>query len=65
MAEVNKRQAFVIQGADISPTIAAPLPDSGSKSRRRRHAAARTAARLKSMFERHCIPRLARICPNR
>src|SRR5450432_1926384 len=32
MAEVNKRQAFVIEGAEILPTTAAPHPANGWKS---------------------------------
>jgi len=64
MAEVNKRQAFVIDGADIltndrgtapgqwvdeSGGIAILLPGPPHE--------------LKSMFERQCLPRLARVLP--
>jgi len=64
MAEVNKRQAFIIQGADIlsndrgtapgqwleeSGAVAVLLPGPPHE--------------LKAMFERHCVPRLARIAP--
>ncbi len=64
MAEINKRQAFVIEGAEICPTIAAPRPASGSRN------PARVVMllpgpphELKAMFERQCLPRLARIVP--
>ncbi len=64
MAEVNKRQAFVIEGAEVLPNDRGTAPglwveDSG-----------RVAIllpgpphELKAMFERQCLPRLARLAP--
>jgi nicotinamide-nucleotide amidase len=64
MAEVNKRQAFVIEGAEVLPNDRGTAPglwveDSG-----------RVAIllpgpphELKAMFERQCLPRLARLVP--
>lgn len=64
MVELNKRQAFVIAGADILPNDRGTAPgqwieDSG------RHVVLLPGPphELKAMFERQCRPRLARIVP--
>jgi len=64
MAEVNKRQAFVIQGAGILSNDRGTAPGQWIEE------AGAVAMllpgpphELKSMFERHCLPRLARIAP--
>jgi nicotinamide-nucleotide amidase len=64
MAEVNKRQAFVIQGADILSNDRGTAPgqwleESGAVAM----LLPGPPHELKSMFERHCLPRLARIVP--
>jgi nicotinamide-nucleotide amidase len=64
MAEVNKRQAFVIQGADILPNDRGTAPgqwveESGVVA----ILLPGPPHELKAMFERHCLPRLARIAP--
>jgi nicotinamide-nucleotide amidase len=64
MAEINKRQAFIIEGADILPNDRGTAPgqwieDSG-------HVVMLLPGpphELKAMFERQCLPRLARIVP--
>jgi nicotinamide-nucleotide amidase len=64
MAEVNKRQAFVIQGADVLSNDRGTAPgqwlqESGAVAM----LLPGPPHELKSMFERHCLPRLARIVP--
>ena len=64
MAEVNKRQAFVIQGAEILSNDRGTAPgqwleESGAVCM----LLPGPPHELKSMFERHCLPRLARIVP--
>lgn len=64
MAEVNKRQAFVIEGADILPNDRGTAPgqwveESGGVVM----LLPGPPHELKSMFERQCLPRLARIVP--
>ncbi len=64
MAEVNKRQAFVIEGADILPNERGTAPGQWLKE---------SGAvvmllpgpphELKAMFERQCLPRIARLAP--
>ena len=64
MAEVNKRQAFVIQGADVLSNDRGTAPgqwlqESGAVAM----LLPGPPHELKSMFQRHCLPRLARIVP--
>ena len=64
MAEVNKRQAFVIQGAQVLSNDRGTAPgqwleESGAVAM----LLPGPPHELKSMFQRHCIPRLARIVP--
>lgn len=64
MAEVNKRQAFIIEGADILPNDRGTAPgqwveESGGVVM----LLPGPPHELKSMFERQCLPRLARIVP--
>lgn len=64
MAEVNKRQAYVIQGAAILPNDRGTAPgqwveESGSVAM----LLPGPPHELKAMFERQCLPRLARIVP--
>jgi nicotinamide-nucleotide amidase len=64
MAEVNKRQAFVIEGADILPNDRGTAPgqwleESGSFAM----LLPGPPHELKAMFERQCLPRLARVVP--
>jgi nicotinamide-nucleotide amidase len=64
MAEVNKRQAFVIEGADILPNDRGTAPgqwveESGGVAM----LLPGPPHELKAMFERQCLPRLHRIVP--
>ena len=64
MAEVNKRQAFVIEGADILPNDRGTAPgqwveESGAIAM----LLPGPPHELKAMFERQCLPRLARRVP--
>jgi nicotinamide-nucleotide amidase len=64
MAEVNKRQAFVIEGADILPNDRGTAPgqwveESGAVAM----LLPGPPHELKAMFERQCLPRLNRIVP--
>jgi nicotinamide-nucleotide amidase len=64
MAEVNKRQAFVIEGADILPNDRGTAPgqwveESGAIAM----LLPGPPHELRVMFERHCLPRLARRVP--
>ena len=64
MAEVNKRQAFVIDGADILPNDRGTAPgqwveESGAVVM----LLPGPPHELKAMFERQCLPRLLRIVP--
>src|SRR4051794_1876088 len=64
MAEVNKRQAFVIQGAQILSNDRGTAPgqwleESGAVC----ILLPGPPHELKSMFERHCLPRIARVVP--
>jgi nicotinamide-nucleotide amidase len=64
MAEVNRRQAFIIEGAEILPTTAAP-PRAVDRGIARRHLLLPGPPHeLKAMFTRQCLPRLERIVPN-
>jgi len=64
MAEVNKRQAFVIEGAEILPNDRGTAPglwveESGTVAM----LLPGPPHELKAMFERQCLPRLARLVP--
>jgi len=64
MAEVNKRQAFVIEGAGILPNDRGTAPgqwleESGAFAM----LLPGPPHELKAMFERQCLPRLARVVP--
>jgi len=64
MAEVNKRQALVIEGADVLPNDRGTAPgqwleESGSVVM----LLPGPPHELKSMFERQCLPRLKRLAP--
>jgi len=64
MAEVNRRQAFVIEGAAILPNDRGTAPgqwveESGAVAM----LLPGPPHELKSMFERQCLPRLARLVP--
>jgi nicotinamide-nucleotide amidase len=64
MAEVNKRQAFVIEGAEILPNDRGTAPgqwveESGAVAM----LLPGPPHELKAMFERQCLPRLARLVP--
>ncbi len=66
MAEVNKRQAYVIEGAAILPNDRGTAPgqwvdESGGVV----VLLPGPPHELKAMFERQCLPRLARIVPKR
>jgi nicotinamide-nucleotide amidase len=65
MVEVNKRQAFVIEGADVLPNDRGTAPgqwveDSGGVVM----LLPGPPHELKAMFERQCLPRLRRIVPD-
>jgi nicotinamide-nucleotide amidase len=64
MAENNKRQAFLVEGAEMLSNDRGSAPgqwveESGSVAM----LLPGPPHELKSMFERHCVPRLARIVP--
>jgi competence/damage-inducible protein CinA-like protein len=64
MAEINKRQAFLIEGAEMLSNDRGTAPgqwveESGAVAM----LLPGPPHELKSMFERHCIPRLARLVP--
>jgi nicotinamide-nucleotide amidase len=64
MAEINKRQAFVIQGAHVLPNDRGTAPgqwieESGAVAM----LLPGPPHELKAMFERQCLPRLARLVP--
>ena len=64
MSEINKRQAFVIDGAEVLPNDRGTAPgqwvdESGAVAM----LLPGPPHELKAMFERQCLPRLARIVP--
>jgi nicotinamide-nucleotide amidase len=64
MAEINKRQAFVIEGADVLPNDRGTAPgqwveESGAVAM----LLPGPPHELKAMFERQCLPRLTRVVP--
>jgi len=64
MSEINKRQAFVIQGAEVLPNDRGTAPGQWLTSN---GAVAMLLPgpphELKAMFEQQCLPRLSRIAP--
>jgi nicotinamide-nucleotide amidase len=64
MAEINRRQAFVIEGADILPNDRGTAPGQWvSESGAVAILLPGPPHELKAMFERQCLPRIARIVP--
>lgn len=64
MAEVNKRQAFVIEGATILPNERGTAPGQWlEESGAALMLLPGPPHELKAMFERQCLPRIARIAP--
>ena len=62
MAEVNRRQAFIIEGAEILPNDRGTAPGQWiDDSERFPHALAGPPHELKAMFTRQCLPRLERV----
>jgi nicotinamide-nucleotide amidase len=64
MAEINKRQAFVIEGAEVLPNDRGTAPgqwleESGAVAM----LLPGPPHELKAMFERYCVPRLHRVLP--
>ena len=64
MAEINKRQAFLVEGAEMLSNDRGTAPgqwveESGAVAM----LLPGPPHELKSMFERHCVPRLARMVP--
>jgi nicotinamide-nucleotide amidase len=64
MAEINKRQAYLIEGAEMLSNDRGTAPgqwveESGAVAM----LLPGPPHELKSMFERHCVPRLARLVP--
>jgi nicotinamide-nucleotide amidase len=64
MAEVNKRQAFVVEGADLLANDRGTAPGQWvEESGRFVILLPGPPHELKAMFERQCVPRLARVLP--
>jgi nicotinamide-nucleotide amidase len=64
MAEVNKRQAFLIEGAEILPNERGTAPGQWiAESDAHVMLLPGPPHEMKAMFTRHCLPRLARIVP--
>jgi nicotinamide-nucleotide amidase len=64
MAEVNRRQAFVIEGADILPNDRGTAPGQWiDESHTSIVLLPGPPHELKAMFTRQCLPRLARVVP--
>jgi nicotinamide-nucleotide amidase len=64
MAEVNKRQALIVEGAEILPNDRGTAPGQWiEESGARVLLLPGPPHELKAMFERQCAPRLARIVP--
>jgi nicotinamide-nucleotide amidase len=64
MAEVNRRQAFVIEGADILPNDRGTAPGQWiDESDTSIVLLPGPPHELKAMFQRQCLPRLARVVP--
>ena len=67
MAEINKRQAYVVEGAEALPNTNGTAPAQWIAERRPRcHPAARAARRIEAMFTERMRPALdANCCPRR
>jgi nicotinamide-nucleotide amidase len=64
MVEVNKRQAFLIEGAEILPNERGTAPGQWiAESDAHVMLLPGPPHEMKAMFTRHCLPRLARIVP--
>jgi len=64
MVEINKRQAFLVEGAEALSNDRGTAPGQWvEESGRFVMLLPGPPHELKSMFERHCIPRLARVAP--
>src|SRR5262249_5461321 len=64
MAEINKRQAFLLEGAEMLSNDRGTAPGQwGEDSGNVAMLLPGPPHELRSMFERHCIPRLARLAP--
>jgi nicotinamide-nucleotide amidase len=64
MAEVNMRQAFVMEGADVLPNDRGTAPGQwAEESGAVLMLLPGPPHELKAMFERQCLPRLARVVP--
>lgn len=64
MAETNKRQAFVIQGGEVLPNDRGTAPGQWIEDSGRVFVLLPGPPHeLKAMFERQCLPRLARLVP--
>jgi nicotinamide-nucleotide amidase len=64
MVEVNKRQAFVIEGADVLPNDRGTAPGQWVEESGVVMLLPGPPHELKAMFERQCLPRLRRIVPD-
>jgi nicotinamide-nucleotide amidase len=64
MVEVNKRQAFVIEGADVLPNDRGTAPGQWVEESGVIMLLPGPPHELKAMFERQCLPRLRRIVPD-
>ena len=63
MVEVNKRQAFLIEGADVLPNDRGTAPGQWVEEAGVVILLPGPPHELKAMFERQCLPRLRRIVP--
>jgi nicotinamide-nucleotide amidase len=64
MVEVNRRQAFVIEGADVLPNDRGTAPGQWVEESGVVILLPGPPHELKAMFERQCLPRLRRIVPD-
>jgi len=63
MSEINRRQAFVIEGADVLPNDRGTAPGQWIEESGVVILLPGPPHELKAMFERQCLPRLRRIVP--
>jgi nicotinamide-nucleotide amidase len=64
MSEINRRQAFVIEGADVLPNDRGTAPGQWIEESGAVILLPGPPHELKAMFERQCLPRLRRIVPH-
>jgi len=64
MVEVNRRQAFVIEGADVLPNDRGTAPGQWVEESGVVILLPGPPHELKAMFERQCLPRLRRLVPD-